>query len=48
MEFRTEVYNVLNHAQFFSTDGNVADSTFGQFLKVRDPRLLQFGLKFIF
>jgi hypothetical protein len=48
VEFRTEVYNVLNHSQFFSTDGNVADSTFGQFLKVRDPRLLQFGLKFIF
>jgi hypothetical protein len=48
VEFRTEVYNVLNHAQFFSTDGNIADSTFGQFLKVRDPRLLQFGLKFIF
>ncbi|HXM97390.1 MAG TPA: TonB-dependent receptor [Candidatus Dormibacteraeota bacterium] len=48
VEFRAEVYNVLNHAQFYSTDGNVADSTFGQFLKVRDPRLLQFGLKFIF
>jgi hypothetical protein len=48
VEFRTEVYNVLNHSQFFSTDGNVADSTFGQFLKVRDPRLLQFGLKIIF
>src|SRR5271157_187413 len=48
MEFRTEVYNILNHSQFFSTDGNVADSTFGQFLKVRDPRLIQFGLKFSF
>lgn len=48
VEFRTEIYNVLNHAQFYSTDGNFADSTFGQFLKVRDPRLLQFGLKFIF
>jgi hypothetical protein len=48
VEFRTEVYNLLNHAQFFSTDGNVTDSTFGQFLHVRDPRLIQFGLKLLF
>jgi hypothetical protein len=50
MEFRTEIYNVFNHAQFYSVDGNVSDqgTTFGKALKVRDPRQFQFALKFIF
>jgi hypothetical protein len=48
IEFRTEVYNLFNHSQFFDTDGNIADSTFGQFLRTRDPRLLQFAVKLIF
>jgi hypothetical protein len=50
MEFRGEIYNVWNHAQFYSVDGNVSDqgSTFGKALKVRDPRQVQFALKFVF
>ncbi|HWY08132.1 MAG TPA: carboxypeptidase regulatory-like domain-containing protein [Candidatus Acidoferrales bacterium] len=50
LEFRTEIYNVFNHAQFFSVDGNSGNqgTTFGQPQKVRDPRLLQFALKLIF
>ena len=48
MEFRTEFYNIWNHSQFYSTDGNTGDPTFGKFLKVHDPRLLQFALKLIF
>ena len=50
MEFRGEVYNVWNHAQFYSVDGDVSDqgTTFGKALKVRDPRQFQFALKFIF
>jgi hypothetical protein len=48
VEFRTEIFNVFNHAQFFGVDGNSANTTFGQPLKVRDPRLLQFALKLIF
>ena len=50
LEFRTEIYNVFNHAQFYSIDGNSgnAGTTFGQPQKVRDPRLLQFALKIIF
>jgi len=49
-EFRTEIFNIFNHAQFFSIDGNSANagSTFGQPQKVRDPRLFQFALKLIF
>ena len=49
MEFRTEVFNVFNHAQFYSVDGNISDGTdFGRALKVRDPRLFQFAVKFRF
>jgi hypothetical protein len=49
MEFRTEIYNIWNHTQFYSVDGNVSDGpTFGLAQKVRDPRLLQFALKFLF
>jgi Carboxypeptidase regulatory-like domain len=49
MEFRAEIYNVFNHAQFYSVDGNISDGPdFGRALKVRDPRLVQFALKFIF
>jgi hypothetical protein len=47
-EFRTEIFNVFNHAQFYGVDGNSANTTFGQPQKVRDPRLFQFALKLIF
>ncbi len=50
MEFRADIFNVWNHAQFYSVDGNVGDqgSTFGRPQKIRDPRLAQFALKFRF
>jgi hypothetical protein len=49
MEFRAEVYNVANHAQFYDIDGNISDGTnFGFAQKVRPPRLFQFALKFLF
>jgi Carboxypeptidase regulatory-like domain len=48
VEFRTEIFNLFNHAQFYGTDGNSANTTFGQPQKVRDPRLFQFALKLIF
>jgi hypothetical protein len=48
MEFRGELFNIWNHAQFTSVDGNIGDTTFGQVLHVRDPRLVQFALKFRF
>ena len=50
MEFRGDLFNIWNHAQFTSVDGNVGNQggTFGQPLRIRDPRLVQFALKFKF
>jgi hypothetical protein len=47
-EFRAEFYNAWNHTQFQNPDGNFSSSTFGQILKARDPRVMQFGLKILF
>jgi outer membrane receptor protein involved in Fe transport len=47
-EFRGEFYNLFNHTQLENPDGNFSNATFGQILKARDPRVLQFGLKFLF
>jgi Carboxypeptidase regulatory-like domain len=48
MEFRADIFNIWNHAQFTSVDGLLGDATFGRVLHVRDPRLVQFALKFHF
>ena len=48
--FRTEFYNAFNHAQF-SNPGtlDVTKGTFGQITSSSvNPRLIQFGLKYIF
>ncbi len=48
-EFRAEIFNVFNHTQFYNPDGNSTDgSQFGQVTQVKDPRLMQFALKFFF
>ena len=48
-EFRAEVFNVFNHTQFYNPDGNSTDgSQFGQVTQVKDPRLMQFAMKFYF
>jgi hypothetical protein len=48
-EFRTEFFNIFNHTQFYNPDGNSSDgSQFGQITQARDPRLVQFALKFYF
>jgi outer membrane receptor protein involved in Fe transport len=47
-EFRAEFYNTWNHTEFINPDGNFTNSTFGQILKTRDPRVMQFALKILF
>ena len=48
-DFRAEFFNLFNHTQFYTPDGNTSDgSQFGQVTQTRDPRLVQFALKFFF
>ncbi|HTU43067.1 MAG TPA: TonB-dependent receptor [Candidatus Aquilonibacter sp.] len=48
-EFRAETFNVFNHTQFYNPDGDSTDGAqFGQVTQVKDPRLVQFALKFYF
>lgn len=49
IEFRTEVFNVFNHTEFFNPDGDFADGgLFGRVSRARDPRLIQLALKLSF
>jgi hypothetical protein len=48
LEFRAEFFNVFNHTQFSSVDGNFLSSTFGQAIHAQDPRIGQLALKFNF
>lgn len=56
VEFRAEFFNIFNHAQFLNPDGNISDGIsspgsqgdFGFIKHTRDPRNIQFALKFAF
>jgi hypothetical protein len=49
IQFRTEFYNAFNHNQFGSPDTAVISTTFGQILGTTvNPRIIQFGLKYLF
>jgi hypothetical protein len=48
IEFRGEFFNVFNHAQFLNPTGNIASPNFGLISTTRDPRLIQFALKYLF
>jgi hypothetical protein len=47
-QFRMDIFNLFNKTQFVNPDGNFSDTTFGLIQQARDPRLLQFALKFYF
>jgi len=49
IDFRGEFFNIFNHTQFFNPDGSSSDGPqFGQVTQAKDPRLMQFALKFFF
>jgi hypothetical protein len=49
LEFRAEYFNIFNHTQFLNPDGNITDGAdFGRVKHTRDPRNIQFALKFAF
>ncbi|MGB8063125.1 MAG: carboxypeptidase regulatory-like domain-containing protein [Candidatus Sulfotelmatobacter sp.] len=47
-QFRADIFNLFNKTQFYNPDGNFSDTTFGLIQQARDPRLVQFALKFYF
>ncbi|HWX91901.1 MAG TPA: carboxypeptidase regulatory-like domain-containing protein [Terriglobales bacterium] len=48
-ELRSEFFNIFNRAQFLNPDGTITDGTdFGRVKHTRDPRNIQFAVKFAF
>jgi hypothetical protein len=56
LQYRWEVYNAFNHAQFttldntarFDPQGNQVNTRLGEFLSTRAPRVMQMALRFYF
>lgn len=59
LEFRAELFNAFNHAQFNLPDGNITDTQtvnndtgrlqgFGMITSAKDPRIMQLSLKLLF
>lgn len=48
VQFRSEIFNLFNHPNFFNPDNTVGDGTFGRLQRARDPRIVQFALKYLF
>jgi carboxypeptidase family protein len=48
LEFRAEFFNMFNKAQFLNPSGNIGSANFGRITTTRDPRLIQFALKYGF
>ena len=48
MQFRWEVFNILNHANFGFPGATVGTPTFGQLTNASPGRKMQVGLKLLF
>jgi Carboxypeptidase regulatory-like domain len=50
LEFRSELFNAFNHTQylFSAANNNATSSTYDQATQARNPRLIQFALKFYY
>ena len=48
VEFRTEFFNLFNHTQFRSPTGSISSVNFGRITDTRDPRIIQFYLRYTF
>ncbi|HEY1499662.1 MAG TPA: carboxypeptidase regulatory-like domain-containing protein, partial [Acidobacteriaceae bacterium] len=47
LQLRAESYNTFNHTEFSGVDTGFTDSNFGRVTSTADPRVLQFGAKFL-
>jgi hypothetical protein len=48
LQFRAELFNILNHTNFHLPNSDISSPTFNQILAAEPPRLVQFALKFLF
>jgi hypothetical protein len=48
LQFRWEIFNVMNTANFANPTASLNSSNFGRILSAGDPRIMQFALKFDF
>ena len=48
LQFRAEIFNILNHANFHIPNSDINSPTFNQILAAEPPRLVQFALKLLF
>jgi hypothetical protein len=48
LQFRWEVFNVINHVNFNAPVTSLNSASFGQIQTAGDPRIMQFALKFTF
>ena len=48
-QLRWETFNIFNHPNFYNPNATVSSgSAFGTITSARDPRFIQFGLKWIY
>ena len=48
LQFRAELFNILNHTNFHLPNSDISSPTFNQILAAEPPRLIQFALKFLY
>lgn len=48
LQFRTEMFNAFNHAQFMNPTGLITSPAFGKVTAANPPRNIQFALRFLF
>lgn len=48
VEFRAELFNLFNEVNFAAPNATLTSPSFGRILSAQAPRIVQFGLKFLF
>jgi len=48
LQFRTDFFNIMNHANWNAPSAGLTSSTFGQITSFGAPRLIQMDMKLVF